>query len=155
MLKEQRSFTVYTPPGYDPKASACALLVLFDGPDYLSTIPAPMILDNLLAQGKLPPLVAVFVHPKDRLTELLCSEPFADFVATELVPWVRRHYGVSHEASRTTVGGLSAGGLMAAFCGLRHSEVFGNVLSQSGSFWFVPGAMMMTERPMPYADTGW
>jgi enterochelin esterase family protein len=49
---------------------------------------------------------------------------------------VRKNYRVSPDPARTIVGGLSLGGLMSAFCGLRHPEVFGNVLSQSGAFSF-------------------
>ncbi len=155
ILKADRSVTIYTPPGYDAKGQPCGLLVLFDGHAYKTDIPAPVILDNLLAQGKIPPFVAVLVHQVDRLNELMCSESFADFLAQELVPWVRKEYCVSHDPSRTIVGGLSAGGLMAAYCGLRHPEVFGNVLSQSGSFWYTPEAMKMTERPLPFVETGW
>ena len=33
----------------------------------------------------------------------------------------------------TVVGGCSAGGLMAAYVGLQHPELFGRVLAQSGS----------------------
>jgi enterochelin esterase family protein len=42
---------------------------------------------------------------------------------------------------------------MAAYCGLRHSELFGNVLSQSGSFWYHAG---WPETPATYAtERGW
>jgi enterochelin esterase-like enzyme len=34
--------------------------------------------------------------------------------------------------------GSSLGGLTAAYCAFHHSQVFGNVLSQSGSFWYAP-----------------
>ena len=34
----------------------------------------------------------------------------------------------------TIVGGASLGGKMAVWCGLKHSDVFGKVLSQSGTF---------------------
>jgi enterochelin esterase-like enzyme len=37
------------------------------------------------------------------------------------------------------VGGSSYGGLSAACCAFRYPEVFGNVLSQSGSFGYYPG----------------
>ena len=39
-------------------------------------------------------------------------------------------------AECTVICGSSFGGLFAAFCGLRHSNVFGNVLSLSGSFYY-------------------
>ena len=41
---------------------------------------------------------------------------------------------------------------MAAYCGLRHSEVFGNVLSLSGAYWWFPGA---DKQPPPDLETGW
>ena len=120
-------------------------------------VPAPVILDNLIAKKKIPPLVAVFVKhdPLSRNKDLSCSEPFADFLVNELVPWVRGHYRVTADPARTIVGGLSLGGLMASYCGLRHSDVFGNVLSQSGSHWWYPGALEQDDRDLPVAEPGW
>jgi enterochelin esterase-like enzyme len=141
ILKQERAFTLYTPPNYDAKGEECGLLVLFDGPNYQSSeeIPGPVILDNLIAAKKIPPLVVVFVKHINRDQELSCSESFADFLAKELVPWVHKNHRVSPKGTRTIVGGLSLGGLMAAYCGLRHPEVFGKVLSQSGSYHWHPG----------------
>ena len=73
-----------------------------------------------------------------RLEDLLANPDFADFVSTELVPWVRANYNVTTNPSLTAVGGYSAGGFSAAYMALRHPEVFGNVISQSGSFWWAP-----------------
>ena len=155
ILKQERSVTVYTPAGYDPGGEPHGLLVLFDGPHYQDDgIPGPVILDNLIAKEKVRPLVAVFVkHDIYRNKDLACSEPFADFLAKELVPWVRKNYRVSPEPARTIVGGLSLGGLMSAFCGLRHPEVFGNVLSQSGSYQWFPG--MLEGKAASAAEPGW
>jgi enterochelin esterase family protein len=70
--------------------------------------------------------------------ELACDVPFAEFLATELVPWIYKDYAATNDPSRTIVGGSSRGGLAAAFAGFQHPEVFGNVLSQSGSYWWSP-----------------
>jgi enterochelin esterase-like enzyme len=43
-------------------------------------------------------------------------------------------------ADRTIVSGASLGGLAASFAGFQHPEVFGNVLSQSGSYWWTPAS---------------
>lgn len=40
--------------------------------------------------------------------------------------------------SHTAVSGVSFGGLAAAFVAFRHPEIFGNVICQSGSFWWKP-----------------
>lgn len=142
ILKEDRSMAIYTPPGYDPKGGSYGLLVLFDGQDYRGPMPIPTILDNLVAARKIRPMVAILVDnlsEESRDRDLQCYPPFADFVAKELVPWAHQRYRFSNEPARTIVGGVSLGGLNAAYCALRYPEVFGNVLSQSGAFWYFPG----------------
>jgi enterochelin esterase family protein len=149
VLKQDRELTVYTPPNYDPEGPACGLLLAFDGPPEQETV----TLDNLIVKKKIPPLVAVFVTHIDRGGELSCSKPFADFLAGELVPWVRRNYRVGPDPRRTIVRGMSLGGLMASYCALVHAEVFGNVLSQSGSYQWFPGGAGGTAPPD--AESGW
>jgi enterochelin esterase family protein len=51
----------YTPPGYASDGVPYGFLLLLDGWFYLHLIPTPTILDNLLADGQLPPLVAIMV----------------------------------------------------------------------------------------------
>jgi enterochelin esterase family protein len=112
---------------------------VFDGLAYQDAVPTPTILDNLVSEGKIPPLVAVLPDSLDgetRNRELPCHQPFVDFLTQELMPWVHEHYHVTSDPAQSIVGGSSYGGLAAAFVGLRASEIFGNVLSQSGSFWW-------------------
>lgn len=158
ILKEDRAFRVYTPPGYDPKGKPYGLLVFFDGEAVPFAVPLPTILDNLIAKGKIPPMVAVMVNSQTtRSRDLACSAPFADFLAKELVAWARGNFNVSADPAQTVVSGFSLGGLAAAYCGLRHPEVFGNVLSQSGSFWYFDGwneSADLFERNV-FADSGW
>jgi enterochelin esterase family protein len=158
-LKEERAVTIYTPANYDPKGDKHGLLVLFDGAFYQDDemIPGPTILDNLIAEKKIQSLVVVFVKHelRTRNKDLMCSDAFAAFVVNELVPWVRAEYRVSTEPARTIVGGLSLGGLMASYCGLRHSDIFGNVLSQSGSYWWYPGGLEQDNRDLHVAEPGW
>jgi enterochelin esterase family protein len=142
-----RPLTVYTPPDYAPNGEPAGLLVVFDGESSggdlkgFNPIPGPVILDNLIAKKRIDPVVAVFVDSgttRDR--DLGCYPPFADFVARELIPWVRSHFRVTTDPARTVVSGFSRGGLGAAFCAFRHPELFGNVLAQSGAFWWHPDA---------------
>jgi len=95
-------------------------------------------LDNLIAAGLIPPLVAVMVENPDRWRELACNSAYADFLAQEIVPWARANYHATDRPEQTIIGGASLGGLQAACVGLKHSEVFGNVLSQSGDFKWKP-----------------
>jgi enterochelin esterase family protein len=141
-LGGERRVWVYTPPGCTRDAPDGAhqdsypLLVLFDGFEHTGAIPTPIVLANLQAAGRLPPVVAVLVDTRaNRARDLNCYPPFDDFVAHELVPWVRERWRVSPDPGRTVIGGYSLGGLAAAYAALRHPGLFGAVLSQSGAFW--------------------
>lgn len=139
--KLERNLFIYTPAGYKSDGPPNALLVLFDGDDILSDdFQGRTTLDNLIAARKIPPTVVVMVDNVGdrRLVDLVANPEFADFMATELIPWVRAHYNVTRDPARTVVSGKSAGGIAAAYMGLRHPEVFGNVFSQSGAFWWSP-----------------
>ena len=139
--KLERGLIIYTPAGYKSDGPPNPLLVLFDGDDILSDdFQGQTTLDNLIAAHKIPPTVVVMVDNvgNRRLVDLVANPEFADFMATELVPWVRAHYNVTRDPAHTVVSGQSAGGLAAAYMGLRHPEVFGNVFSQSGAFWWSP-----------------
>jgi len=141
ILNNERKAWVYTPPGYRIDGEVYGLMVLFDGFAYTQLVPTPVILDNLFAKGLIPPLVAVVLDnptPTSRNDELPCNERFADFLAKEAVTWMRKNYHVTSDPSRTIVAGSSYGGLAATFAGFRHSEIFGNVISQSASLWWKP-----------------
>ena len=140
ILGNERSLTIYTPPKYDPAGRPYHLLILMDAEAYTADIPAPVILDNLLNAGKIPPVVAVFIgnlptgQPTARTAELSCHKPFATFLAEELLPWIRAQYRVTTEPTETIIGGASRGGLAAICAALEYPEQFGNVSAQSGFF---------------------
>ncbi|WP_327640188.1 enterochelin esterase [Kribbella sp. NBC_00482] len=141
LLGNERRIWIYTPPGYRPEDEPLPLLVLFDGDTVLGPMPIPAILDNLIGDGRIPPMIAVLIDSltqeiRDR--ELPCGAPFLAYLTDELLPWIRERYRVTTDPARTIVAGQSHGGQAAAFAGLRRPDVFGNVISQSGSFWWRP-----------------
>ncbi len=141
ILNNERNIWVYTPPNYQATTKPYGLLVVFDGFTYLSQVPTQTILDNLIAKNLIPPLVAVTVDNVSQVSrgvELPCNPAFADFLAKELVPMLREKYNLSKDAAQTLVAGSSYGGLASTYAAFRHPEVFGNVLSQSGSYWWRP-----------------
>ncbi|HEY9216357.1 MAG TPA: enterochelin esterase [Ancylobacter sp.] len=140
-LGNERTITLYRPAGFDPANPDNVLLFVFDAKQYLTRVPTPTILDNLIAERRLPPVVAVFVSEIDRQTrarELPGNSAFADFMALELLPRVRRETGATIPTKRTALTGSSYGGLAAATVALAHPEAFGNAISLSGSFWWHP-----------------
>jgi len=141
LLKNEHDLSIYLPAGYKPNAMPFDLVVLFDESAYMTKVPTPVILDNLIAASRIPPTVAVLIansSQESRTEELTPNPKFADFLAKELIPWMHAHYNVTDDPGKTVVAGSSLGGLAAAYAGYKHPEVFTNVLCQSGSFWWAP-----------------
>lgn len=142
MLGNKRDVWVYLPASYKWLDGPYPLLIVFDGEAYTSElISAPTVLDNLIAQKKIPPLVAIFVgsiNQKTRNKELPCYARFAASLNNELVPWISKRYFVTKNPALTVLAGSSYGGLAAAYAALSFPKRFGNVLSQSGAYWWSP-----------------
>ncbi|HEY2360188.1 MAG TPA: alpha/beta hydrolase-fold protein [Candidatus Angelobacter sp.] len=156
-LNEERDYGVYTPAGYSTKDQPYNLLLLFDGEDYgngpIILVPTPTILDNLVAQKKIPPTILVLVNAgSSRIRDLSCSQTLTDFLVKELLPEVRRSYRVTADPKHVVVGGSSLGGVASACAGLMHPQTFGNILSLSGAYWYVPGWETV---PSYLRDSGW
>nr|WP_296069996.1 alpha/beta hydrolase-fold protein [uncultured Actinoplanes sp.] len=130
-----RTVTVYRPAG--TPVDGLPTLVVFDGYLAQTVMAVPTVLDNLLADGLIPPLTALFVHARaeHRDDELVPGSPMETFVAGELLGWARAELGAG-DAVRHLVAGVSRGGLLAAHLGLRRPDLFGGVIAQSGSFWW-------------------
>ncbi|WP_103535604.1 enterochelin esterase [Streptomyces sp. SM11] len=132
-----RRISVHLPPGHRPDGDPYALAVLLDGEMWGPVLGVGDILDNLHADGGLPPTVAVLVDTMGRrMEDLACSAPFVDWLADTLLPWTEQEYRAGADAARTVVAGQSAGGLTAAFAAFQRPDRFGLALSQSGSFWW-------------------
>ncbi len=134
ILNNDRQVWIYTPAGYSTDREPYPFLLLFDGNIFTSWVPGPTILDNLIAEERIPPLVVVMMDSPNRSEELYCGERFVDFLAQEMIPSIRQSYNITNDPEQSVVAGLSAGGLAAAFVAMHHPEIFGNVLSNSGAF---------------------
>ncbi len=141
-----RDVWVYTPPYYDKhNRNSYPLLVVLDGAAYVRDwMAAPVILDNLIGECRLQPMVALFVgsieQPVREIEKKPCDDKFADFLANELIPWLASMYNVSPNPAKTIIAGSSMGGLAACYAAMKHPERFGNVICQSGAFWWRPDA---------------
>jgi enterochelin esterase family protein len=139
ILGEERVVTFYTPPGFEVSKGTYPTVMLFDGSVYgggqRPIIPTPTILDNLIAERRIPPVIAVLVHQKKREPELGGSTKFTQFLAEELMPVARQRYRGTSNPSQIVIGGSSLGGMAAAYAAFERPDIFGNVLSQSGAFW--------------------
>jgi enterochelin esterase-like enzyme len=134
-----RTVTVYVPAQYAPGTPA-PFIVTQDGPDKV----LPTVLDNLIAQHRVPAMVAVMVQNgggdaqgSERGLEYdTMSGRYAEFIQSEVLPLVEANCGVlltKDPDGRATMGGSS--GAAAAFTmAWYHPELFRRVISYSGTF---------------------
>ena len=132
---DERTVWVYTPPSSDSSAPP-GVAVLLDGWVWAVAIPIAPTLDNLIAEGRIPPLAVVMVDSPDRWGDLAFGDSFLAFLADELLPLVRGRWGLTDDPGKTIIAGQSLGGLAAAYAGLELPHVFGNILSQAGAFYW-------------------
>lgn len=134
-LGNERRILAYRPAGYSDSGEPYPLLLF--GASYIHQIRLPPILDNLIARRRIPPVVAIFIdHPQATQDEELGGgAAYGEFMAKELLPWVRQRFHVTSDPRRVIIGGASAGGHSAACAALEHPEAIGNVIAQSGAFW--------------------
>lgn len=144
VVGDQRDFYVYTPPGYDAKArKSYPVLYLChgfsdDASGWTSVGRAHVILDNLIAQGKAKPMLVVMalgygapeiVAPggagfRDQNVWRRNVDKYRDYVMTELIPEVEKHYNVSKDRGSRAIAGLSMGGAESLFTGLNNLDKF-------------------------------
>jgi len=132
-LEQTRTFFVYAPAGQIIGEKLPAVYI-HDGGEYINLIDAPAILDRLIAAGEIPPLVAVFIPPFDRSQEYDRNDAYVQFLADELVPFVRQNYDTDPDPAKTGTLGASLGGLIAVHAGLTRPDTFGLVGGYSGAY---------------------
>ncbi len=150
-----RDYFVYVPKQYDP-ARPANLLVCFDGAGFFNATGAfrlPVVLDNLIAKGDLPPTIAVGVNPGTIAPALPGAKPRSNrsfeydslgdanarFLLEELLPEALKGLAVASDPKQRAVMGNSSGGIAAFTVAWERPESFGNVISHIGSFTNIRG----------------
>jgi enterochelin esterase family protein len=134
-----RTVTVYIPAGYVAGTPA-PVIVVQDGPDKN----LPPVLDNLIAQHRVPAMVAVMIQNgggdaqgSERGLEYdTMSGRYADFVETEVFPLVEKNYGItiSKDPEARAAMGISSGGVAAFSMAWYHPELYHRVITYSGTY---------------------
>lgn len=110
---------------YQPAQQAEARLLLFDGNEYLTLANVHLTLDNLIAEGRIPPVTAVLPDNVDTASRFRDLDRNPEFLAwcERLLPDAPRE--------RSVVAGCSMGGRAAIWFGTERPDLFGGVLAQS------------------------
>jgi len=145
--QNQDQFYVYTPPNYDPGAKTrYPVLYLLhgysdDASGWTAVGQANYILDNLIAGGKIKPMIVVmplgygdmsFVNTTVDVWRTPATvdhnvELYTKALLTEVLPRVEATYHVSARREDRAIAGLSMGGLESLSIGLLHPDLFAYV----------------------------
>lgn len=136
-----RDVYVYVPQQY-VSGTAAPFIVAQDGKGYTNRL--PVVLDNLIAEHRLPAMIAVMIQNgggdgrgSERGLEYdTVSGKYAEFVEKEVLPQVERRYHVTltkDPNGRATLGG-SSGAACAFTMAWFHPDLYRRVLSFSGTF---------------------
>jgi enterochelin esterase family protein len=137
-LGEMRRLHVWTPAGYEKSADKLPVLYLIHGGgDNDASWPgvgaAGWILDNLLAEGKIVPMVVVM--PNGTINNVPNEvPPFAEDMVTSIIPFIEANYNVKTDADNRAMAGLSMGGMETIETAFNHPELFRYVWVLSASF---------------------
>lgn len=152
---------VYLPAGYRRTDRAFPVIVVTDGGEYLTLALMHTVLDNLIADGRIEPVVGVFVDPRTdvndsrtsmRMQDYAMSDSFVAFLTDDVLPLVRRKYRLAPDPRSTAVLGASLGGLIATYAALRRPDVFGLCGAQSPSYWWNDDAIIRLTAGLPTRD---
>jgi len=147
ILGYQIMYTVYLPHGFS-RSDKLPCIYVTDGYEYLHPKMGNMstVLDNLIEDKKIKPVVAVFVDhrtPIDRsnnrrMQELAMSSKYLDFFISELIPGIESVYPVIGDSRHRAIMGNSMGGLAATYFAFSRPDVFGMAGIQSPAFYTRP-----------------
>ncbi|MCF7826446.1 MAG: hypothetical protein K9M55_00855 [Candidatus Marinimicrobia bacterium] len=153
-----RSVKVYMPPGYATGTQSYRSIYFHDGSEQLNLAFAENVLDYMIFEGLIPPIIAVFVDPINRNDEYSYDFNFMEMFVNELVPWIDGQYRTMPEPEYRAVAGVSLGGLTSLLFTIQHPEVFGNCGAFSPAIWFGDLIEQYEESPVLaakiYMDAG-
>lgn len=145
-----RKWAIYVPAQYQ-KEQPAALMIFQDGEGMRNVKGrwrVPVVFDNLIARGDMPPTIAVFINPghdkskpmKDNKASNRSFEydglgdRYARFLLEEIIPEVKKQYNISDDPEMRAIGGSSSGAICAFTVAWERTDAFRKVYSSVGSF---------------------
>jgi enterochelin esterase family protein len=162
----KRRLYVYTPPDYEAGANRYPVLYLLHGGGgdeaaWTELGCAPQILDNLIAQGRIRPLIVVMTNgngtqsasqnlvplqgPQGRPGEGMLR--FPESLIKDVIPFVDATWRTKADRESRAVAGLSMGGAQALYAGLNNLDRFAWIGALSGGFPLLPGVAVDIPAP--------
>jgi enterochelin esterase family protein len=169
LLKRTHPVFVYTPPGYRKSKQLYPSIYVTDGGEYITLALMLNVLDNLIAEKRIRPIVAIFIDPRTdikdsrtskRMLDYTMSDTFVNFMITEVRARMIRQYRLDLDPVQTAIMGASLGGLIATYAAYTRPDVFGLSAAQSPAYQINDHEMIKMiaagpKKPIKiYIDTG-
>jgi enterochelin esterase-like enzyme len=141
----RRAF-VYTPPGYDKEQSKKYPVLYLqhgwgeDETAWSNQGHANLIMDNLIAEGKIKPFIIVMTYGMTNEIKFgglknFDITPFQTVLVDELIPYVDANFRTIAKQSHRAMGGLSMGGMETKMITLNKTDVFSQYALLSGGLY--------------------
>ena len=172
-LNKARRMRVYTPPGYEAGTTRYPVFYLLHGggndEDAWSELGrAPMIFDNLIAQGRMVPMIVVMTNGNANLQaapDYLEAPPqtppaagggnpisgvilkFPQSLIADVIPFVDKTYRTKADRDNRAIAGLSMGGAQTLYAAFNNLDKFAWVGCFSGGWPLLPGVSVPIPAP--------
>lgn len=134
-LANSRHVKVYMPPAYEQEQQEYPVILFHDGLDYLSLADTKNVLDYLIDNDLIDPVIGVFVPAVNRNEEYHgnLKEEYTEFIVAEVMGWIDNKYRTLTDPQFRATAGASDGGNISLWIGMNHPEVFGKVAAYSSN----------------------
>jgi len=142
ILKSDRKYAVYLPPGYETSERTYPILYLLHGAgdDQTGWVQFGEVLsitDKAIADGTATPMVIVMpdgnTGRRGYFNDIKGDWNYEDFFFKELMPYVEKKYRVKSEKRYRAISGLSMGGGGTLMYAMHHPELFSSACPLSAS----------------------
>jgi enterochelin esterase family protein len=125
-LGGKRRVWFYLPPGYAAaKDELFPVVYVLDGANYVEKMDVPRVLDYLIANKTIAPVIAVFSEPADRQEEYSRNPKWRSFIANELVSAVDKRFRTFPTPDHRVILGSSLAAYGAVDLAVAAPSVFG------------------------------
>ncbi len=150
-LTNVRPLAVYTPEGYEDTRRLYPVIYWIPGWKTPASSEYVGALDDAIAKGWMPPVIAVTVDVREGV--LMLNSPvfgnWADLLIDEVVPFIDREYRTIASPEGRALMGHSTGGYAAMLLPLLHPGIWSAVGLNDASVW---GACDVAWRPRVVSD---
>jgi enterochelin esterase family protein len=116
----------YLPPGYAATTDMLyPVMYVLDGANYVEKMDVPRVLDHLIANKSIAPVIAVFVEPGERQEEYSRNQRWRAFMANELVPMVDKRFRTFSAPDQRVILGSSLSAYGAVDLAVEYPSLFG------------------------------